>query len=338
MAETNQTFNPAGLSFSDEDYKKAAKKWSLPLLQIPLLEVNDILQYTTGMGGVRYKVALPTVEGSAQFAPYNAFRKSADGTKVNFRELETFLGSVQQDFEPLQYVQLLIGQQSALLGDQLKQAPSAKLVLASVMKSLGYNLRQALFSARRKADGTTTMDLFNGWMTIVDDEIAAGNISADNGNYQQITEEATSANAVDIAKSIERTADPQLRQTAKFLFCSPEFADLYNDNYMLTHAAQVYNKQFEQVYLEGSGNRTTIVPLDVLAGSKKFILTPKSNMLYGFDNMSQLSTVEVNRFSSFVLTLAATMFFGTQFYTIDKRFFKVVEFKAAAAGGGKTNP
>ena len=329
MAATPEEFNPSKIIFSDEDYKKAAKNWKLPLLQMPLLAIQDILQYMSGMGNVRYKVALPTIEGHAQFGPYNAFRKDEGDVNVKFRELETYCGSVIKDFEPNAYIQLLIGQMASALGDGQKNAPSAQAVIGCVMKSLGYNLRQHLFDAVRNASGTGTADLFDGWMTIINKEITAGEIATGKGNYQVITETVTKQNAVDIAKEIERGADPYLRRSEKFLYCSPEFADLYNDCYKLTSGNVPYNKQYEQMYVEGSGNKTTIIPLDILSGSDKFILTPKANMLYGFDTMSDLTRIQVDRFSSFILTLSAVMFFGTQIYTLDKRYFKVIKFGSA---------
>ena len=45
--------------------------------------------------------------------------------------------------------------------------------------------------------------------------------------------------------------------------------------------------------------------------------------------MSDLETIEVKRYEPWVLTIAAAMFFGCQFYTIDKRFFNVVKLKTA---------
>lgn len=48
-------------------------------------------------------------------------------------------------------------------------------------------------------------------------------------------------------------------------------------------------------------------------------------MLYGYDNMSDVEKVEVERFAPFVLTYVATMFFGVQFESIDKSRLKVVE-------------
>lgn len=313
------------LTFSDEEYEKAAKKWQREFMLMPLFAAKDTLKYMTGMPGVRYKVALPTVEGQAQFAPYRSDRKAADTTHVDFREIETFFGNVRIDFEPNKYIQMLIGESAAFLGDGQAQAPSAKLVIAAVMKSLGHNLNDALFTAKRNANGDTTKDLFNGWGTILDEEITAGNIANSKGNLLTLTDAITSANAVDVAKEIERSCHPHLRRLDKFLFCDPTFADKYNDAYLLTHAGISYNTKYNQSFIEGSNNKTTLVPLDCLAGTDKFIVTPKNNMLYGYDNMSDTERLEVKRYQPWVLTLAAAMFFGCQFHTIDERFLKVVK-------------
>ena len=133
------------------------------------------------------------------------------------------------------------------------------------------------------------------------------------------------ADALDVAKSIERKAHPVLRATEKFLYCSPEFADAYNDAYMLTHGGIVYNKKFEQAVVEGSNNKTTLAPLTCLAGSSKFFLAPKSNMLYGYDSLSDQERIQVDRFKPFMLTLSASMFFGVQFYSIDPRMLLMVD-------------
>lgn len=316
------------ITFSDDDYRKAAEKWKRELLLMPLMACGDTLKFMTGMPGVRNALHLGTAESKAQFAPYRSDRKSANTTDVKFRRLETFFGNACEDFEPNAYITTLLGENAAFLGDGQAQSPSAKLVLACVAKSLGAHLNDALFTAKRKDDGDTTADLFNGWGTIADTEIAAGNISAENGNLLVLDDVIDSTNAVDVAKMIERKADPHLRKLDKFLFCDPAFADAYNDNYLLTHSGISYNTKFNQAFVEGSNNKTTIVPLDCLAGTDKYFLAPKSNMLYGYDSMSDVEKIVVERYSPWVLTFAAAMFFGTEFHSIDKRFLQVVKLKS----------
>lgn len=313
------------ISFSDEEYQKAAEKWRQQLLLLPMLSCKDSLRFMTGIPGIRNKEHVGTAKSNAQFGPYKADKNSSSTTEVKYRELETFFGNVCEDFEPNSVVTMLLGQNASFLGEGQKTAPSAKLVIASVLKSLGESLHNVLFTAKRNAEGDTSADLFNGFITIADAEVKAGNIADGKGNLFKITTGFSEADALDVAKSIERKAHPVLRATEKFLYCSPEFADAYNDAYMLTHGGIVYNKKFEQAVVEGSNNKTTLAPLTCLAGSSKFFLAPKSNMLYGYDSLSDQERIQVDRFKPFMLTLSAAMFFGVQFYSIDPRMLLMVD-------------
>lgn len=313
------------ISFSDEEYQKAAEKWRQLLLLLPMLSCKDSLRFMTGIPGIRNKEHVGTAKSNAQFGPYKADKNSSSTTEVKYRELETFFGNVCEDFEPNSVITMLLGQNASFLGEGQKTAPSAKLVIASVLKSLGESLHNVLFTAKRNAEGDTSADLFNGFITIADAEVTAENISEAKGNLLKITTGFSEADALDVAKSIERKAHPVLRATEKFLYCSPEFADAYNDAYMLTHGGIVYNKKFEQAVVEGSNNKTTLAPLTCLAGSSKFFLAPKSNMLYGYDSLSDQERIQVDRFKPFMLTLSAAMFFGVQFYSIDPRMLLMVD-------------
>lgn len=313
------------ISFSDEEYQKAAEKWRQQLLLLPMLSCKDSLRFMTGIPGIRNKEHVGTAKSNAQFGPYKADKNSSSTTEVKYRELETFFGNVCEDFEPNLVITMLLGQNASFLGEGQKTAPSAKLVIASVLKSLGESLHNVLFTAKRNAEGDTSADLFNGFITIADAEVTAENISEAKGNLLKITTGFSEADALDVAKSIERKAHPVLRATEKFLYCSPEFADAYNDAYMLTHGGIVYNKKFEQAVVEGSNNKTTLAPLTCLAGSSKFFLAPKSNMLYGYDSLSDQERIQVDRFKPFMLTLSAAMFFGVQFYSIDPRMLLMVD-------------
>ncbi len=313
------------ISFSDEEYQKAAEKWRQQLLLLPMLSCKDSLRFMTGIPGIRNKEHVGTAKSNAQFGPYKADKNSSSTTEVKYRELETFFGNVCEDFEPNSVITMLLGQNASFLGEGQKTAPSAKLVIASVLKSLGESLHNVLFTAKRNAEGDTSADLFNGFITIADAEVTAENISEAKGNLLKITTGFSEADALDVAKSIGRKAHPVLRATEKFLYCSPEFADAYNDAYMLTHGGIVYNKKFEQAVVEGSNNKTTLAPLTCLAGSSKFFLAPKSNMLYGYDSLSDQERIQVDRFKPFMLTLSAAMFFGVQFYSIDPRMLLMVD-------------
>ena len=54
-------------------------------------------------------------------------------------------------------------------------------------------------------------------------------------------------------------------------------------------------------------------------------VTTKGNMLVGYDQMGDVENVMVKEYAPFILSYIATMFFGVQFETLDKRRFKTIE-------------
>ena len=314
------------LKFSPEDFQNAAIKYRSELLMLPIIGCQDTLQYMTARPGIRYKERVGTMSGDAQFAPYKPTRASDFNLNVDYRELETFFGSVVSDFEPNSAVSTLLGT-GATKGDGQISTPTAKSVLALIAKSLSEHLNDAIWNGVRNATGDTSKDLFNGFDTITQSEITAQNISAEKGNYLKLTEDITAANAVDVAKKILFSLDPRLRSQELFLYCSQDFVDKYNEGYLLSHGGIPYNTEYGQTAVEGSNGKRKLVPLYNKAGSKFMHVTTKSNMLVGFDQMGDIENVMVKEYKPFILSYIATMFFGVQFESIDKRRFKVIELK-----------
>lgn len=314
------------LKFSPEDFQNAAIKYRSELLMLPIIGCQDTLQYMTARPGIRYKERVGTMSGEAQFAPYKPTRASDFNLNVDYRELETFFGSVVSDFEPNSAVSTLLGT-GATKGDGQISTPTAKSVLALIAKSLSEHLNDAIWNGVRNATGDTSKDLFNGFDTITQSEITAQNISAEKGNYLKLTEDITAANAVDVAKKILFSLDPRLRSQELFLYCSQDFVDKYNEGYLLSHGGIPYNTEYGQTAVEGSNGKLKLVPLYNKADSKFMHVTTKSNMLVGFDQMGDIENVMVKEYKPFILSYIATMFFGVQFESIDKRRFKVIELK-----------
>ena len=150
------------------------------------------------------------------------------------------------------------------------------------------------------------MDLFDGFDTITEKEIEAGNLAAAKNNYMKLTEAITAENAVDVAKAILFSLDPRLRAQDCYMFCSQDFADKYNEAFQITHGGLVYNGQYNQDTIEGSNGKLHIVPLFNKMGSKFIHICPKVNMLVGYDQMSDSESVMVKEFEPFILSYIAT--------------------------------
>lgn len=313
------------LTFTLQEFQEAATKWRSDLLMLPIIGIQETLKYMTARPGIRYKENVGALSGDAQFGPYKPSRSTDFNLNVDYRTLETFMGSVVAKFEPNSAVSTLLGQVGATKGDGQIKAPTALHVLALIARGLSEHLNEAIWAGKRNAAGDTTMDLFDGFDTITTKEVTSGAIAAEEGNYMKLDEEITSANAVDIAKEILFSLDPRLRSQDLYMFCTQDFADKYNEGYLLSHGGINYNTQYSQTTVEGSNGRLHIIPMYNKIGSKFIHICPKSNMLIGYDQMGDVESVMVKEYEPFILSYIATMFFGCQFESIDKRRFKVVE-------------
>lgn len=324
------------LQFSLAEYQEAAHIYRKDLLMLPIIGIQDTLQYMTGRPGIRYKESVAAISGDAQFGPYKPSRSSDFNLNLDFRTLETYFGSVVAKFEPDSAISTLMGASAATKGDAQMSAPSAMHVLAYIAKSLSQHLNDAIWSGKRNASGDTSADLFDGFDTITQAEITAGKIAANKGNYMKLTEDISTENAVDVAKEILYSLDPRLRAQDLYMYCAQDFADKYNEAYSKTHGGLIYNTQYDQPVVEGSNGRLHIIPLYNKTGSKFIHICPKANMLVGYDQMSDAEQVLVKEYEPFILSYVATMFFGVQFESIDKRRLKVIELKSAPANSATT--
>ena len=305
-------------------WKEAAKRWHREFLKMPVLAMKDTTKFMTGLPGCRTNQYLGTVESEAQFYPYVANQRGDGSTAINFEELEIYFGSMIHDFVPNDYVQTLLGEHADVLGMGQAKSEMAKLILGTIMQSAGEKLALAIPVAVRDASGNTTMDLFNGLVTLINTAITDGKVALNKHNYYRPHHHLSVNNIVDEIKQIEFALDPRLRRQERFLYCDPAIVDMYNEGYLLTHPAVPYNEKYEQLYVEGSNRRMTFAPLDGLAGSGIMFIAPKMNVIYGYDGVSDEEKFEVLRLDADTMTVNAKIFFGVGFRTYDYRFLKVI--------------
>lgn len=316
--------NPGKLSFTLEQYREAAVKYRPELLMLPIFGSDETLKFMTGRPGVRHKERVGSADYDAQFAPYKRDMSANGDLQLEFRDLETFLGACVTNFEPNSAIKTLLGQ-GATKGDGQMSTPTARKVLEIMAKKLSFHLNDAIWNAVRNENGNTSKDWFDGFDTITTKEITAGNISAEKGNYKKLTTAIDGTNACDALKDILFHLDPHLRAQQLYCYCSQDLVDMYNESYQLSHGGLPYNTQYNQNAVEGSNGKLILVPLSNKMDSKYLHITPKSNMLYGYDTMGDETSINVEKYKSFELTFEATMFFGVQFETLDKRRMKVIE-------------
>ena len=324
--------NDAKILISDaevENYKNLCTQWSPVFLRLPIATANDVLKYFTPVTKLRGDRKMPSIFGKSQFSPFKKDKSSDAEVKIDWRTLTTRHANVIESFAPVDYVDMPLGVASDYLGEKLKKAPQAVLVMSELSASRGEPLAQAVITGKYDPDGDTSEDICDGIITIAKDEIKAGNISEEKGNLYVMKNTLTMENCCDEIKKFVFSMDPFLRKQANFLFCAPEVVDMYNESYLLTHQSVPYNKEYDQPYVEGSNKKLTLVGLPQLAGTDIMFATQKKNLLYGTYLESDRSFVDIMRKNHYEMSMASDMWIGVDFRTLDKRVIKFIQLPSA---------
>ena len=306
------------------DLNTSAHKLRKDLLRMPLIGCKTTFDHMTLRPGLRSAETVGELGGDTQFGPYSDSYKDQSNVTINPRTLEVFLGSVIKDFSPNEVAASIWG--SAITkGEGLKNTEIIAQILPFIMGKLGKNLNASIWGAVRNSSGHTTDDLFNGFDTITATEIAANKIAASEGNFQDLTSaitKGTAAGTVDAVKAFVQAAADELQGIeieggdAPKLYMPYWLFNQYNLDYQKTVGVQLYNKEYTKHMVEGTN--VEMVPLVNKKNSNYIHLSTKNNMLIGVNQVGEEETIQVDRFSAFVLTLSATLFFGTQFESISK--------------------
>lgn len=284
---------------------------------VPVHALAKSLQHMTLRTGVRHSEKVGELTGDIEMGPYSETRVDDEAVSISTRELKTYLGSVVKKFSPNSVAQTVYGS-SITKGESLTNVEIVRLVLSYLSAKIGAGIDRHLFNAVRKADGNKTVDLFDGFDTITGQEITSGSISTDLGNLYEFSEPITKLNAVDQVVTFCRSADDFLQETegAKLLI-SRDIYNAYVDDYKATTGAIVYNDKFLKTSVEGFDN-VELVPMYQKKNAPYIQLTTKSNLLVGVDQEGDEEDIVIEKHAPFVLDFVATMFFGTQFETLDK--------------------
>lgn len=299
-----------------------SNKLSPQLHAMAFVELQPLFAHLTPVYGIQGKATVGTSKSKAQLRPYRTAKDASFTGDILLREIETFLGDVVEEFDPQELWSTAYG---AVVSKKPTEADITKHMAMLMPMSVGEELAASIFTAKRKADGNTTMDLFDGFETIIDNDKVAGKISLANKNLVSLGQ-INSANAVDMVKQFYRSCHRLLRRQKTKLYLPIEVYDMYNDCYQTDHGALPYNKEFKKTFVEGSDNKCELVPMEDMSGTR-MILTTKRNMLVGMDRSSTHERVEVRRVDNpKVVQFFMMTYFGTQFRSVDEREMLVGEF------------
>lgn len=335
MAEATSSITYMGITITDQDLAQSAKKFRRELLMMPMFALSDITKHMSTRLGIRGKEVVGQLGGNFKFGPYDAKRRDTGKIEITPRELETFLGSAVENFDPRAVFTTVYGE-SLAAGDKLTSAFISRRIVEYLTGLLGEKLHDNFWTAKRNPTGTDTDELFNGLDTIAAKEIADGKISKEEGNLFVMPEEITAENAMDALKEFYWSASPKLRQERTKLMMPEEILRYYEEDYQSIRGSAPFNTKYEKTILEGTNGKCELVPLASKSGSQYLQLAPKGNLLVGFDQAPDTrETIDVGKYDPLLLTFTAVMAIGTEYESISPERLHIAQLAGATKPEGE---
>ncbi|WP_298061364.1 hypothetical protein [uncultured Rikenella sp.] len=306
--------------------KAAGTKYRRELLAMPLALLQPVLAHMTMRANVRGKEVVGEISEGAEIRPYRSAKDAVEGIpEITLRELETFLGDVVREFDPNMLLGTLFTDRAAT---PLTDREIARKMAFLMAQSVSNKFYKAIWSAKRNASGSTTMDLFDGFATIIDKEITDKNITSDKGNFADLGS-VNEANVGDkLMEAYNDAVSEELQSESRIkLFVPRLIYNQYNKWYLAEFGSVAYNKEFKKTFLEGTDDTVELVPMTGLKDTGKIIFTVRNNMLVGCDQMSDMEQVEIRRPDNpKALQFFMMLYFGVQLESISPQRLLVGQF------------
>lgn len=300
-------------------------KYRKEILTMPIIGVGEILNHMSMRYGIRGKETVGSMSSKAQVRPYRTAKDAKNTTETGARDLETFLGDVVEEFDPVTVYDTIYGE---ALSKNIKDLNIVRAVSLEMAKSVSEYLGDAIFKGKRNSAGETTLDLFNGFDTIIAAEKTAGNISAEKQNYKLLTDVITKVNAGDILLDIYRKLPAVLKKIGAKLYVPESIKEAYEDWCMANLGPILYNTSYEKDYVHGTSKKLELVAFPQMEGCKFCFISTKKNLLVGVDQMSDSEIVKIRECDNpKVVQFFMKMYFGVEFESINPRAIQFYEFK-----------
>lgn len=316
MEEINTPSIAAALVHSNQRFRKEC-------LAIVPASVEACTKRMHVINNLKGKETEATIVPQAHWRPYHSEKVVGGTGGLTARTLETFPLEILEEFDPEGFYTTHFDTPFDAQKDKLD---IVRQLLQAEMKNASRGLCDLIFKGVRVATGTGALDGFNGFDTIIANEIEAGNISIDNGNFLNIGE-LSSLNIGDRWKMMYSRLDEDLKgddQKKLVLVCSFNERDMYNNWYAMKFGTGNFPGTPNQKYLDGTSDKVEILPLPGMNGTNHCFITTEEMMKVGFDVFSKHTKFEVRiPDNPNLVQVHAKIYMGVEFSNIDKKYLMV---------------
>jgi len=174
----------------------------------------------------------------------------------------------------------------------------------------------------KKGAGNDTVDITDGYLEIIKDEVDAGNIADGNGNLYTLAGSATDYTASTIGDELKK-------QFAKFPAITQKFGvNIHIDYAYLQMYKEWFKSEYSNItdgdvpteYLDGTNKKAKFIWTTGMEGSKRVIMATETNLVYGVDrdNKEFGKVLVFHDGSPYIVGATNKVVIGFQIRTLDK--------------------
>lgn len=328
------------VTYGAEELSKTFQTYRKEFVIMPFLAMEQLAKHMNVRTGIRYRETVSQMSTDAEISNYSKTKHQDADVKIDPRVFETFFGNIVQGIDPNAIYQSIWGS-NVTKGDGLKNVPIVVQVCGYLVKKIGEKMFMNSFTAKHDStDTTSTSKWFNGFKTILENDVAGTNslgkvlISADIGNLVEGAESITADNAEDLIKDFywnqvgNPAAAAKLRSQQLKLFMSDQAYHFYTESYQTNHGSLPYNQAYDKKSLDGASN-VEFVPLPCVPNDF-LLLTPKNNayLLFNQKTDDDKFLVEKSLSNHYDVDFIMNYFFGTQFESVSPEVLRYWKKKA----------
>lgn len=328
------------VTYGAEELSKTFQTYRKEFVIMPFLAMEQLAKHMNVRTGIRYRETVSQMSTDAEISNYSKTKHQDADVKIDPRVFETFFGNIVQGIDPNAIYQSIWGS-NVTKGDGLKNVPIVVQVCGYLVKKIGEKMFMNSFTAKHDStDTTSTSKWFNGFQTILENDVAGTNytnkvlISADIGNLVEGAESITADNAEDLIKDFywnqvgNPAAAAKLRSQQLKLFMSDQAYHFYTESYQTNHGSLPYNQAYDKKSLDGASN-VEFVPLPCVPDDF-LLLTPKNNayLLFNQKTDDDKFLVEKSLSNHYDVDFIMNYFFGTQFESVSPEVLRYWKKKA----------
>ena len=328
------------VTYGAEELSKTFQTYRKEFVIMPFLAMEQLAKHMNVRTGIRYRETVSQMSTDAEISNYSKTKHQDADVKIDPRVFETFFGNILQGIDPNAIYQSIWGS-NVTKGDGLKNVPIVVQVCGYLVKKIGEKMFMNSFTAKHDStDTTSTSKWFNGFQTILENDVAGTNytnkvlISADIGNLVEGAESITADNAEDLIKDFywnqvgNPAAAAKLRSQQLKLFMSDQAYHFYTESYQTNHGSLPYNQAYDKKSLDGASN-VEFVPLPCVPDDF-LLLTPKNNayLLFNQKTDDDKFLVEKSLSNHYDVDFIMNYFFGTQFESVSPEVLRYWKKKA----------